>query len=121
MKKLPDAEFTIMQAVWAKTPPVLVRDVVEQLGEANKWKRQTILSLMLRLVERGLALICAAVLVTVGTGMVLGVNHSADTGEEEANIYVITADYPQNPDKYGVTVHLMEPIEGSDNLFIVID
>jgi BlaI family penicillinase repressor len=53
LKKLPDAEFEVMKVVWANDPPVTTNIVMEQLGKKKKWKAQTVISLMLRLVERG--------------------------------------------------------------------
>jgi predicted transcriptional regulator len=53
MKKLPDAEFDIMRVVWANDPPITTNIVMRQLGDERKWKAQTVISLMLRLVERG--------------------------------------------------------------------
>ena len=51
-KKLPDAEFDIMKVVWANEPPITTNIVMEQLGKERDWKAQTVISLMLRLVER---------------------------------------------------------------------
>lgn len=53
MKKLPDAEFDIMKVVWANEPPITTSIIMEQLGNEREWKAQTVISLMLRLVERG--------------------------------------------------------------------
>ena len=53
VKRLPDAEFEIMKVVWANQPPITTAMVMEQLGKEKEWKAQTILTLMLRLVERG--------------------------------------------------------------------
>ena len=53
MKKLPDAEFEIMKAVWADEPPITTAIIMEKLGKEKEWKIQTVVSLMLRLVERG--------------------------------------------------------------------
>lgn len=53
MKKLPYAEFEIMKAVWANEPPMTTTIIMEQLGKEKEWKIQTVVSLMLRLVERG--------------------------------------------------------------------
>jgi len=53
MKKLPDAEFEVMKIVWQNDPPVTANIVMEQLGKKKKWKTQTVISLMFRLVERG--------------------------------------------------------------------
>lgn len=51
-KKLPDAEFKIMKVVWKNTPPITTSIVMKQLEEQEEWKLQTIISLMLRLIER---------------------------------------------------------------------
>lgn len=53
MKKLPDAEFDIMKVVWANDPPVTTQIIMQQLGNERGWKAQTVISLMLRLMERG--------------------------------------------------------------------
>lgn len=53
MRKLPDAEFDIMKVVWANEPPITTNIVMQQLGHEREWKAQTVISLMLRLVERG--------------------------------------------------------------------
>lgn len=52
-KKLPDAEFDIMRVVWANEPPITTAMIMEQLGNERQWKAPTVISLMLRLVERG--------------------------------------------------------------------
>lgn len=53
LKKLPDAEFKIMKVVWANEPPITTNMVMEQLGNERKWKAPTVISLMLRMVEKG--------------------------------------------------------------------
>ena len=53
MKRLPDAEFAVMKVVWACEPPITASMIMEQLGEKKNWKMQTVVSLLLRLVERG--------------------------------------------------------------------
>ena len=53
MKKLPDAEFEIMKVVWAHEPPITTSEIMKYLGNEKEWKIQTVVSLMLRLVERG--------------------------------------------------------------------
>lgn len=53
LKKLPDAEFDIMKVVWDHEPPMTTAIIMEQLGKEKEWKIQTVVSLMLRLVERG--------------------------------------------------------------------
>lgn len=53
LKKLPDAEFDIMKVVWNNEPPITTTIIMQQLGKEKEWKIQTVVSLMLRLVERG--------------------------------------------------------------------
>ncbi|MBU5439556.1 BlaI/MecI/CopY family transcriptional regulator [Tissierella sp. MSJ-40] len=53
MKRLPDAEFEIMKVVWENEPPITTNIVMEQLGKERNWKAPTVISLMMRLVERG--------------------------------------------------------------------
>lgn len=53
IKKLPDAEFDIMKVVWANEPPITTNIIMQQLGNEREWRAQTVISLMLRLVERG--------------------------------------------------------------------
>lgn len=53
MKKLPDTEFEIMKVVWANKPPITTNLIMEALGNERKWKAPTVISLMLRLVEKG--------------------------------------------------------------------
>lgn len=53
LKKIPDAEFEIMKVVWGNEPPLTTKVIMEQLGNEREWKAPTVISLMLRLVERG--------------------------------------------------------------------
>ena len=53
LKKLPDAEFDVMKVIWDNKPPVTTTSVREQLGKEKEWKIQTVVTLLLRLVERG--------------------------------------------------------------------
>ena len=53
MKKLPDAEFEIMQVVWANEPPITTSEVMSQLGFAKGWKIQMVVTFMRRLTEKG--------------------------------------------------------------------
>ncbi len=52
-KKLPDTEFEIMKVVWANEPPITTNMIMETLGKEREWKAPTVISLMLRLVEKG--------------------------------------------------------------------
>ena len=51
LKKLPDAEFEVMKAVWDTASPMSVNAVARQMDKS--WKIQTLISLMHRLVDRG--------------------------------------------------------------------
>jgi len=53
LRKLPDTEFEIMKVVWANEPPITTNVIMEQLGNARKWKAPTTISFLLRLVEHG--------------------------------------------------------------------
>lgn len=52
-RKLPDTEFEIMKVVWANEPPITTNMIMEALGNKREWKAPTVISLMLRLVEKG--------------------------------------------------------------------
>ena len=52
-RKLPDTEFEIMKVVWANEPPITTNIVMEQLGNEREWKAPTVISLMLRMVDKG--------------------------------------------------------------------
>lgn len=55
VKKLPDAEFEVMKAIWHSEIPIVGTTIVEKLGlETQKdWKLQTVHKLLSRLEERG--------------------------------------------------------------------
>lgn len=53
LKKLPDAEFEVMKTIWANEPPVTTNMLMDQLGNDKGWKLQTLVTLLLRLVDRG--------------------------------------------------------------------
>lgn len=52
-KRLPDAEFEIMEYIWDRTPPVTTAMVCEDIGKEKGWKIQTVVTLFGRLEERG--------------------------------------------------------------------
>ena len=55
-KKLPDAEFEIMRAVWASKPPVTCARLTETLRYTlpqKDWKPQTVLTMLTRLETKG--------------------------------------------------------------------
>lgn len=53
MKRLPDAEFEIMDLIWDEEPPVTTSQAWEALGREKGIKIQTIATLFGRLVDRG--------------------------------------------------------------------
>ncbi len=56
IKKLPDAEFEIMRAIWrcedAVTSPVLTEKLRVSLPEKD-WKQQTVMTMLVRLEKKG--------------------------------------------------------------------
>lgn len=52
-KKLPEAEFEVMKSIWELNPPVTTNMLMERLGNHKGWKLQTLIVLLLRLVDRG--------------------------------------------------------------------
>ena len=53
MKKLPEAEFAVMNAIWASEPPVTTAQLMRKVGHKKGWKQQALISLLNRLIERG--------------------------------------------------------------------
>ena len=52
-KKLPDAEFELMRIVWQNTSPMSTNQIIACLDTDNTWKPQTVLTLLVRLIEKG--------------------------------------------------------------------
>lgn len=53
-KKLPDAEFDVMQAIWSNdNPPVNTSYLMEKIGNKKGWKAPTLISFLVRLEDRG--------------------------------------------------------------------
>ena len=53
MKKLPEAEFAVMNAIWASEPPVTTAQLMRKVGNEKGWKLPALISLLNRLIERG--------------------------------------------------------------------
>ncbi|MDR1687742.1 MAG: BlaI/MecI/CopY family transcriptional regulator [Clostridiales bacterium] len=53
IKRLPDAEFELMRIVWQNEPPMSTNQIIACLDEGNTWKPQTVLTLLVRLIEKG--------------------------------------------------------------------
>ena len=52
-KKLPDAEFEVMSAVWKGVPPVNTAYLMDVVGKGKGWKAPTLISFLVRLEDRG--------------------------------------------------------------------
>lgn len=52
MKKLPQAEFEIMNIIWEHIPPMSTNDIISYLDPKISWKPQTVLTLLKRLTDR---------------------------------------------------------------------
>lgn len=53
IRRLPDAEQEVMQAIWACTPPVARTDIEKILFQTHPMALTTLLTLLTRLSERG--------------------------------------------------------------------
>lgn len=53
IKRLPDAEFEVMKIIWNNTPPVTTLEIMEKLKTDRDWKPQTVLTMLVRLIEKG--------------------------------------------------------------------
>ena len=53
IKKLPDAEFEIMKVIWNGEPHITTNHILAGLNNNKHWKPQTVLTLLVRLIERG--------------------------------------------------------------------
>lgn len=53
IKKLPDAELELMKIIWANTPPISTNEIISKLDENNNWKPPTVLTLLMRLIDKG--------------------------------------------------------------------
>jgi len=53
IKRLPDAEFEIMRIIWQNAPPMSTNHIISCLDSDNTWKPQTVLTLLVRLIEKG--------------------------------------------------------------------
>lgn len=53
IKRLPDSELEVMQALWECTPPVARKDIEEILFKSHPMAMTTLLTLLTRLNEKG--------------------------------------------------------------------
>ena len=54
MRRLSDTEYEIMDYVWSLEPPFTTASVMEGIGNERGWKMQTAVTLLNRLMDRGL-------------------------------------------------------------------
>lgn len=52
--KISEAEMEIMKIIWAKNNQVTTADILEELPKENSWKTTTVMTLISRLVEKGI-------------------------------------------------------------------
>ena len=52
-RRLPDAELEIMRIIWRHDPPMSTNQIIACLDEDKTWKPQTVLTLLVRLIEKG--------------------------------------------------------------------
>ena len=53
IKRLPDSELEVMQAVWCCTPPASKVDIRKQLGDSHPMAETTLLTFLCRLTDKG--------------------------------------------------------------------
>ncbi len=53
IRRLPDAELEVMQAIWAYDPPVARNDIEQLLHDTHPMAQTTLLTLLTRLSEKG--------------------------------------------------------------------
>ena len=53
LKRLPDTEFEVMKAIWRGITPITTLQIMERLEPKNKWKPQTVMTILVRLIEKG--------------------------------------------------------------------
>jgi len=53
IKRLPDSEFEIMEIIWSNPPPMTTLQITEKLEPERNLKLQTVLTMLLRLIEKG--------------------------------------------------------------------
>jgi predicted transcriptional regulator len=53
IKRLPDTEFELMRIIWQHEPPVTTAQIIKKLADGINWKPQTVLTMLVRLIEKG--------------------------------------------------------------------
>lgn len=52
-KRLPEAEYEVMNAIWNGNPPLNTAYLMEAVGKDKGWKAPTLISFLVRLQDRG--------------------------------------------------------------------
>lgn len=52
-KRLPEAEYEVMNAIWNGVPPLNTAYLMEAVGKDKGWKAPTLISFLVRLQDRG--------------------------------------------------------------------
>jgi len=98
-KKLPDAEFVVMSAIWAGTPPVNTAYLMEAVGRERGWKAPTLISFLVRLEERGY----------ISSTKQGKERYYMPVAEESKYMQTVTAEFVEQYHK-GSFVHLMDTL-----------
>jgi len=53
LKRLPDAEFEVMKVIWNNALPATTSQIMGNLESRKNWKPQTVLTMLVRLIEKG--------------------------------------------------------------------
>lgn len=53
MKKLSEAEFEIMQALWRNNKPMMSNQLLEEMGNTRNWKLASLMTALARMAEKG--------------------------------------------------------------------
>lgn len=104
-KKLPDAEFDVMAAIWAGEPPVNTAYLMDAVGKSKGWKAPTLISFLVRLEDRGY----------ISSEKKGKERYYSPVAEQDKYMQSVTADFV---DHYhgGSFVHLMDVLFKDKNL-----
>ena len=53
IKRLPDSEFEVMEIIWDNPSPITTLQIMEKIEPSRPIKMQTLLTMLMRLVEKG--------------------------------------------------------------------
>jgi predicted transcriptional regulator len=53
IRKISDAEKTIMEFIWAAGGPVTTAEIIRHLPDGKDWKQNTVVTFLARLIEKG--------------------------------------------------------------------